>query len=74
MDTETTTPQQTHISFLAPLDLIEALEQTAEASLRDTGGIPDPLRARLTALGGSLTRPCSLPRNYGSGGCETWKE
>ena len=50
MHTEATTPQQTRLSFLAPLDLIEALEQTAEANLREAGGIPDHLRARLSAL------------------------
>ena len=50
MNTVAKTPEQTRISLLAPLDLIEALEQTAEASLRDTGGIPDHLRARLSAL------------------------
>ena len=48
--TEATTPQQTRLSLLSPLDVVEALEQTAGASLRDTGGIPEPLQARLTAL------------------------
>ena len=50
MHTEATTPQQTRISFLTPLDLSDALEQVAERGLRDTGGLTEHEHAELLAL------------------------